>query len=164
MPEQWENLLMVANCRQHWKEFADHQMYLCPATPDGFDPKYKQFRAQYFAPYVAKGAKYVAKIDAVVRMTSRSAGEVLWNNGDKSDEEMVERAKSQLELATSNRPPCLVYLLSGGKATDLVYDQTGALIASRQYFDVSSLQVESVGDLADKLREVPWSMLPKYSG
>ncbi|HZH97491.1 MAG TPA: hypothetical protein VEX38_00850, partial [Fimbriimonadaceae bacterium] len=77
---------------------------------------------------------------------------------------MIARAKEQLEHASSNRPPCLVFLLSGGKATDLVYDQTGALIASRQYFDVSSLNVENVGDLADKLREVPWSMLSKYSG
>lgn len=164
MSVNWENLLIVANCKDHWKEFAQEMMYLCPSEPEAFHTKYKHFRAKYFAPYVAKGTKYVAHVDAVVRVLGHEAAEVVWNNSDLDEAAIVEKALAKRAISVSNRPPCLVFLLSGAKATDFVYDQAGGLIGSRQYFDVSDLSVESVADLANGLREVPWSGLPKYSG
>lgn len=164
MAVRWEDLLMVGNCRQHWKDFAQHQAYICPATADGFDAKHKQFRARFFAPFVSKDIKYVSEIAAVVKIISKTEAEMLWNNTDQDETLMIELAKQKLDQSTACRPPCLVYLLNNLKATDFVFDGLGTLSGSRQYFNVTELAPADATDLAQKLRGSVWSSLPKYSG
>jgi hypothetical protein len=164
MAVRWEDLLMVGNCRQHWKDFAQLQTYICPATVDSFDAKHKQFRARYFAPFVSREIRYVAQIDAVVKVTSKTDAEVLWNNSEADEASLIQQARAKLEESNAARPPCLVYLLSNLKGTEFVFDGQGTLSGSRQYFNVSDLNASNVGELAEKLRSVVWSALPKYSG
>lgn len=164
MATGWEDLLIVANCKLNWKEFAEHMIYVCPSETDDFHTKYKHFRAKYFAPYVSQGCKYVAQIDGVVRLKSRTEAEIVWNNSEQEDRALELQAIAKLQQVASNRPPVLIFLLSGAKQTDLVFDSKGALLASRQYFDVSGLDVHDVPSLSAKLRETPWSGLLKFAG
>jgi hypothetical protein len=164
MAVRWEDLLMVGNCRQHWKDFAQHRAYVCPATADAFDPKFKQFRAKYFAPFVSREIRYISSIEAVVRLKTKTDAEVLWNNGDQDEETLIALAREKLDQSSAARPPCLVYLLGDLKGTEFVFDGQGTLSGSRQYFNVGDLKPTGVADLAEKLRSVVWSALPKYSG
>lgn len=159
---EWEDLLVVANCKIHWKDFAQQMIYVCPATNEGFHAKHTHMRAKYFAPFVSEGAKYVANIDAVVRVTSETDGEIVWNNSETSEQDLIAKALEKRQTSTACKPPCLVFLLSGGKSTDLVFDNRGTLLAGQQYFDISSLGVSNTAELATKLRDVPWSNLVKY--
>jgi hypothetical protein len=164
MAVRWEDLLMVGNCRQSWKDFAQHQTYVCPAAAGGFDQKFKQFRAKYFAPFVSKDVRYVSEIEAVVRLDTKTDAEVVWNNTSEPDETLIERAREKLETVGGVRPPCLVYLLNNLRTTELVFDGLGTLSGSRQYFNLTELAPTDAGDLAQKLRSCVWSSLPKYSG
>jgi hypothetical protein len=164
MAVRWEDLLMVGNCRQHWKDFTENQAYICPATTEGFEAKHKQFRARYFAPFVSKDIKYISEIVAVVRVISKTEAEIVWNNSDQDEALLIELAKQKLDLSTASRPPCLVYLLNNLKATEFVFDGLGTLSGSRQYFNLTELAPKDAADLAQKLRSSVWSSLPKYSG
>ena len=168
MPPTPENTLVAMNLSKWFWEFTNHSLYTCPTGTEEFLTGYKHYPAKYFAAYVNGGAKYVAHIDAVLRVTDKDQGEVLWKNVDESDESLVARgiparlaAVNQTTLKTLNKPPCLLFLLSDRKATEFIYDSQGGLVASNVYFDITELGVTNTTELAAKLRTTSWKGLPK---
>ena len=159
-----DDLMVVVNMAKWPDDFLVHRMYSCPATDVDFTPSYKHYPARYIANYVSKGAPYVGVVAACVHLRKESPDRVLWKYDDLNDEEAIQRAEEVRAITRRNGRPCLVFLQSQLSATGFVYDTKGGLMGSRQYFDVSSLEAADVKSLAKKLRDVPWSLLPKRNG
>jgi hypothetical protein len=156
-----ENRMVVVNIAMWHQDFTEHRMYCCPATEDGFEKGYVHYPAKYLANYTSKGAHYVSMVAACVRLRKNGPDEVLWKFDDISDEDAIIEAERVRKITRRNERPCLVFLQSQPKATNFVYDPSGGLMSSRAYFDLTTVAPDGIKDLADKLRDIPWSALPK---
>lgn len=153
---------MVAVNMATWpSDFTEHRMYCCPAMENGFAEGYRHYPARYIANYVSKWAKYMGVVAACVHLRKDHPDRVLWKYDDIADEEAIARADAVRAATRRNPRPCLLFLQFQLSATDLVYDIRGGLQSSRIYFDVSGLGAGNVKDVAARLRDVPWSEVPK---
>lgn len=154
--------MVVVNMAKWPSDFQEDRMYCCPAEENGFDASYRHYPAKYIANYISKGARYIAVIGACVRLNKSSPDEVLWKFSEIADVEAIDRAEAVRAKTRRNPRPCLVFLQVELSSTDFQYDHDGGFQSSRTYFDVSELEPTGVKDLAAKLRQVPWSVLPKW--
>ena len=157
MNPNWEQLLLVGNCSKNFKEFVDQKVYICPSEAEGFKSGYNHLRAKYFAPYVMKGAQAIAHIDATVRVISPTEGIVLWNNLGDDDAPHIKRALVTVALSETARVPCLVFLLSDLRRTNLEHDSRAGFQQTRQYFDLSEYNPTNVDEAAAAVSKAPWS-------
>lgn len=158
-----ENLLVAVNMAQSIPDLVD-RMYLCPAIEGGFEPRYIHYPARYMAAYVDKGARYVAEVRACIRVSNKNPDEILWKFTEDEDKRLIIEARAaMLQTRSTNRlPPRLVFLLGQPKETALTYDLKGGLQMSRVYFDITALEATDLPDLAQKLKTVSWSQLPRW--
>ena len=136
-------------------------MYCCPCTEDGFSIGYRHYPAKYMAPYWQKQCWAVAIVSACVRLLPKG-GEVLWRFSDLEDEEAINRAEVVRAATKRNDRPCLVFLMEQSVRTEFVYDSHGGMQGSRFYFDLADMEPKDVRDLAEKLRDVPMSAMPRW--
>jgi hypothetical protein len=157
-----DHRLVVFNMAKSLEDIS-RRMYLCPSEENDFKVGFVHHEARYGGCYVGGGAKYIAEIGACVRV-GKISDEVLWKFTHEADESLIGRAREALNTTSSiNRvPPRLVFLFEKLASTDLVYDFLGGVQQSRIYFDLTDLAPTDIHDLATKLRDVPWSVLPKW--
>lgn len=158
-----DQLLVVLNLAENLFEFSTHSIYTCPSDAHDFRTGYKHYPAKFGAIYYSRAVPAVAEIDAVVRLTSDSAGVVLWKFVPTSDEDLVADALSRwkAEEKAVNKPPCLVFLFRNKRRTEFEYDTRGGFMASRQYFDLTGLTYHDAESLASSLRRFSWTSLPR---
>lgn len=154
-------VMVVVNEAAWPEDFALHKMYCCPATENDWEKGYRHYPARYIGNYVSKGVRYIGVVGACVHLRKDHPDRVLWKYDDISDEEAIAEAERVRKATNRNPRPCIVFLQTQLSATDFQYDVRGGLQSSRIYFDVSSLEPRDVKDLAAKLRERPWSEVPK---
>lgn len=162
MSTEPELRMVVVNVATWPSDFAEHRMYCCPATENGFHKDYRHYPARYIGDYVSKGVRYIAVVDACVRLNRSGPDEVLWKFGDLTDEDAIARSEEARAATNRNQRPCLVFLQGNLSRTEFVYDPLGGLQSSRVYFDLTDLAPKDVKDLAGKLCEVPWTALAKW--
>ena len=148
----WKYHLDVVNCRISFDDVLQHQIYVCPAT----DGSYNHRRSLYFGMYRNKGVEQIGKIEAVVDLESEETFSIKWKNIDKSDLELVETARSRRSQIDDSWYPARVFILADLHPTDFVKASSGGMQSSKQYFDISHLNVMNAEDLAHKLTGKSW--------
>ncbi len=148
----WKYHLDVVNCRVSFDDVLQHQIYVCPAT----DGSYNHRRSLYFGMYRNKRVQQIAKIEAVVDLESEENFSIKWKNIDKSDLELVEMARSRRSQIDNSWYPARVFILADLHPTDFVKASPGGMQSSKQYFDISHLNVIDAADLARKLMGKTW--------
>lgn len=148
----WKYHLDVVNCRVSFDDVLQHQIYVCPAT----DGSYNHRRSLYFGMYRNKRVEQIAKIEAVVDLESEETFSIKWKNIDKSDLELVEMARSRRSQIDDSWYPARVFILADLHPTDFVKASPGGMQSSKQYFDISQLNVMNAEDLAHKLMGKTW--------
>ncbi len=148
----WKYHLDVVNCRVSFDDVLQHQIYVCPAT----DGSYNHRRSLYFGMYRNKRVEQIAKIEAVVDLESEETFSIKWKNIDKSDLELVEMARSRRSQIDDSWYPARVFILADLHPTDFVKASPGGMQSSKQYFDISQLNVMNAEDLAHKLMGKNW--------
>ena len=168
-PER-DQIMVVLNLAAFDFEFTQHGIYTCPSEREGFKASYKHYPARYAGIYINKGARFVAEVDAVIRLQSETEGQLLWKFVDRPDENLISEARTKRKGAkwertgrVLNQAPCLVFLFGAKRRTSFDYDISGGLQSSRQYFDLRSLEVDNVTDLAVALKQTTWTVLPKLN-
>jgi hypothetical protein len=150
--ESWEQQLDVVNCATHFEDIFRENTYICPV--DG--KAYRHKRSKYFGLYRNKKVELVANIDAVVDVYA-DRSEVIFKNVDVPNESIIGTARTRVQQLRPNETTKRVFLLSGCYATEFVKDTPGGMFSSKQYFDVSTLNVADSMDLAQKLNGKSWS-------
>lgn len=157
--------MVVPNLAKFPRDLTERHMYSCPCTEDGFDPSYRHYEAKYLGNYINKGVQVVSVVTACVRISTKGNSGILWQFGEIDEAEAFEQAERRLALAAKegihHERPRLVFLQEQLSRTDFQWDASGGLQGSRVYFDLTELAPTDVKDLATKLRDVPWSALPK---
>lgn len=148
----WKYHLDVVNCRISFDDVLQHQIYVCPAT----DGSYNHRRSLYFGMYRHKRVEQVAKIEAVVDLESEETSSIKWKNIEKSDPELVETARSRRSQIDNSWYPARVFILADLHPTDFVKASPGGMQGSKQYFDISHLNIINAEDLAHKLNGKSW--------
>lgn len=148
----WKYHLDVVNCRVSFDDVLQHQIYVCPAT----DGSYNHRRSLYFGMYRNKRVEQIAKIEAVVDLESEESFSIKWKNIDKSDLELVEMARIRRRQIDNSWYPARVFILADLHPTDFVKASPGGMQGSKQYFDISKLNVRDAEDLAHKLKGTTW--------
>ncbi len=148
----WKYHLDVVNCRVSFDDNLQHQIYVCPAT----DGSYNHRRSLYFGMYRNKRVEQIAKIEAVVDLESEETFSIKWKNIDKPDLELVETARSRRSKIDNSWYPARVFILADLHPTDFVKASPGGMQSSKQYFDISQLNVRDAEDLAHKLKGTTW--------
>ncbi|MCT7972040.1 hypothetical protein [Laspinema olomoucense] len=148
----WKYHLDVVNCRVSFDDVLQHQIYVCPAT----DGSYNHRRSLYFGMYRNKRVEQIAKIEAVVDLESEETSSIKWKNIDKFDLELVEMARSRRSQIDNSWYPARVFILADLHSTDFVKTSPGGMQSSKQYFDISQVNVIDAEDLARKLMGKNW--------
>ncbi|MCT7990341.1 hypothetical protein [Laspinema olomoucense] len=149
----WKYHLDVVNCRVSFDDVLQHQIYVCPAT----DGSYNHRRSLYFGMYRNKRVEQIGKIEAVVDLESEETSSIKWKkNIDKPDLELVETARSRRSQIDDSWYPARVFILADLHPTDFVKASPGGMQSSKQYFDISHLNVIDAEDLARKLMGKTW--------
>jgi hypothetical protein len=148
----WKYYLDVVNCRISFDDVLQYQIYVCPAT----DGSYNHRRSLYFGMYRNKRVEHIAKIEAVVDLESEESFSIKWKNIDKSDLELVEIARSRRSQIDNSWYPARVFILADLHPTDFMKASPGGMQSSKQYFDISQLNIINAEDLAHKLTGKTW--------
>jgi len=150
--ESWEQQLDVVNCAKYFEDIFRESTYICPVKGNS----YQHRRSKYFGLYRNKTVELVANIDAVVDVHA-GGSELLWKNVDALRESLIAVARTMAQQLRPNEFPKRVFLLSGCYPTDFYKDTPGGMFPSKQYFDISELNVADSKDLALKLNGRGWS-------
>jgi len=148
----WKYHLDVVNCRVSFDDVLQHQIYVCPAT----DGSYNHRRSLYFGMYRNKRVEQIAKIEAVVDLESEESFSIKWKNIHKSKLELAEMARIRRRQIDNSWYPARVFILADLHPTDFVKASPGGMQGSKQYFDISKLNVRDAEDLAHKLKGTTW--------
>ncbi len=149
-------ILLVVNCTQTWEEVERERAYICPAQSGPYNHR----PSRYFGVYHNKSVSTVANIEAAIDVNADESVTVRWISGLDTQDNYRRRA---IEFAKRLRPknefPVRVLILGYPQATDFRRDGRGGMVGSTQYFDVTNQEVDSAGELAQKLRGKNWSSL-----
>jgi hypothetical protein len=151
----WRRRLDVVNCAGIPDDVISGGAYLCPATAG----PYNHARCKFFGMYRNKRVEKVALIDAVVDLEDDEKATVKWRNVSGDNDDFVSRARAKLAQRRAGQYPTRVFLLGPLYDTDFRKDSPGGMQASKQYFDVGSLDAADASDLASKLQGKTWSQL-----
>lgn len=150
----WQTRLDLVNCARNIELVVEDRIYMCPARGGAYSHK----RSKYFGAYKNKAAQCVAHIDAVVDLSDEDPPEFKWQNREIDQDEALERARAARQRRRSEKEPATrVFLLGEPYSTRFVKDSKYEMQGSKQYFDVASLGVENVEELADELNGRTWS-------
>lgn len=150
----WQTRLDLVNCAKNIEHVVRDRIYMCPARGGAYSHK----RSKYFGAYKNKAAQYVAHIDAVVDLSDGDPPEFKWRNCEINDEDVLERARSARQRRRSeDEPATRVFVLGDPHETHFVKDSKYGMLGSKQYFDISELEVDGVRELASRLQGRTWS-------
>lgn len=150
----WRTRLDLVNCAKNLDDVVRDRIYMCPARGGAYSHK----RSKYFGAYKNKAAQYVAHIDAVVDLRDGEQPEFKWKNRNVNEEELLERARSVRQRRRSeDEAATRVFLLGELHDTEFRKDTKYGMQGSKQYFDLSELDVEGAEELAGALRGMKWS-------
>jgi hypothetical protein len=149
----WQNYLDVVNCARLAHEIIEGGAYICPVEGGN----YNHSRCKYFGMYREKCVERVALIRAVVDVISDATATLRWKNTNDTNSELIQSAKSILQKFRPGDYPHRVFVLDKVYETNFVKDTKGGMFASKQYFDVSSLGVNSAEELAKALEGKTWT-------
>ncbi|NES02663.1 MAG: hypothetical protein F6K22_07280 [Okeania sp. SIO2F4] len=152
MLPSWKYRLDVVNCAGTYDDVIKHNLYVCTAKGG----QYSHRRSLYFGVYRNKQVNEVAKIETVVDIESEDEYSIKWKNVNKSDEELVEIARSRRSYIDDSWYPARVFLLANLHPTNFRKTTPGGMQSSKQYFDISNLNVNDAIDLAEKLKDKSW--------
>ncbi len=146
--------LLVINCAKTWQEVERERVYICPAEQGSYNHK----PSRYFGLYRTMKVSHVANIEAVVKVFPDETTQFEWITGGGREQDYQQKA---LTYALNLRPrtdlPVKVFILGILQETDFKKDTRGSMQGSKQYIDVSKLNVDSAGFLAMKLRGKTWA-------
>ena len=146
--------LLIINCAKSWQEVERERVYICPA--DQATSNHKPSR--YFGLYRSSKVSHVANIEAVVKVLPGEKTEFEWIAGGGREQDYQQKAlASALSLRPNSEVPVKVFILGVLQETDFKKDTRGGMQGSKQYFDVSKLNVDTAGFLAMKLRGKTWT-------
>jgi hypothetical protein len=159
----WKYTLDVCNCVRTMHEHTEHGVYICPAKGGAYSHK----RARFFGAYKNKQAQYIAEIAGVVDVSPGPDGdtEVLWNNSDQPPASIQSYTKAQLAQEARQRKMAArpniswtarVFVLEDLTRSSFQKSSKGGMRGSKQYFDVSSVDANSAGELANALEGETW--------
>jgi hypothetical protein len=151
----WKHLLDVVNCAGIPDDITVGNVYLCPATGGA----YRHARCKYFGMYRNKRVEKISIIEAVVDLEDETKHTVNWRNDSAEARELVSRARAVLHERRPGEYPTRVFLLGDLFDTDFRKDTPGGMLSSKQYFNVSSLNVDDAKTLAERLRGRTWTEL-----
>lgn len=150
----WKDRLDVINCAAIPEDILNGGVYMCPAEGGAYSHR----RARYFGMYRNKRVDHLAEIEAVVDVDlDANTTEMNWNNGHKTDGELIKSAKQKVKELRPDSGPTRVFLLGRIHSTDFQKDSSGGMQSSKRYFDVAHLGAKSAAELADLLRGKQWS-------
>jgi hypothetical protein len=149
----WERRLDVVNCAGLPDDVLVGRVYMCPATSGA----YSHIRCKFFGMYREKRIERVALIEAVVDVEAADLAKVKWQNVSRAKEELKKLAMTKVHDLRPGVFPTRVFLLGPLYETDCRKDSPGGMYNSKRYFDVSWLQVKDAEQLANRLKEIPWS-------
>jgi hypothetical protein len=149
----WERRLDVVNCAGMPDDVLVGNVYMCPAKGGA----YSHLCCKYFGMYREKRIENVAVIESVVDVEDVGQAKVLWRNDARSNEELRELALAKVQALRPGAYPTRVFLLGPLYKTSCRKDSPGGMYNSKRYFDVSWLGATGADDLAQKLKDVPWS-------
>jgi hypothetical protein len=152
----WQRWLDVVNCAGYPDDVLRAHVYMCPAAGGA----YSHYRCKFFGMYRNKTVERVALIEAVVDVEDESKAFVRWRNPSApAAAELSTRAREKVSQERPGQYPTRVFLLGELYETDFRKDSPGGMMASKQYFDISSLRVADAQALAVALRGRSWSDL-----
>jgi hypothetical protein len=155
--ESWEHLLDVVNCAGTAdNEVLPGGVYMCPTIGGAYNHQ----RCKYFGMYRDKRIEQVALIEAVVDIEAPSKARVIWRNVARAEDHLMAEAEAKIQELRPGDFPTRVFLLGPLYATDCLKDSPGGMLGSKQYFDVSSFEVDGAEALAQVLSGKTWSDLP----
>lgn len=149
----WKYRLDVVNCKMSIENVVKNKVYTCPAQGG----QYSHRRSLYFGAYKNKCVEQVARIEAVVDLVSESeSNSVVWKNNNQPEEELIKTAIELYQKTGDSSYPMRVFILGDFFRTDFRKASPGGLFGSKKYFDIEKLNVETVEDLATKLKGKTW--------
>lgn len=151
----WQQWLDVVNCAGRPDDIVQGNVYMCPATGGS----YNHGRCKYFGMYRNKRVERVALIEAVVDVEDQDKATVKWRNVSGSATEFSNRAKKKVQQLRPGVFPTRVFLLGPLYETDFRKDSPGGMQTSKQYFDITSLQVTDAASLGIALQGKTWAEL-----
>jgi hypothetical protein len=165
-PWNWAATLDVVNCANHAADVTENGAYICP--PQG--GAYSHRRSCYFGLYENMEVNRISKFDAIVDLTPSDLSlpkdcEIVWNNLEEDDHRIFYTANEKLcEIIRKHQlPPNLrrrIFLLGHLFETSFRKDSDGGLYGTKIYFNVEEFRANDAQDLAQKLQNVVWSMVP----
>ena len=148
--------MMIINCAKTWQEVEREKVYICPAAEGAYNHK----PSRYFGLYRNKKVSHISNIEAVVKILPDETTQVEWISGFGREEDYRRQALlTALKLRPRNEFPVKVFILGILQETDFKKDSTGGMQGSKQYFDVSKLNVNTAGFVARELRGKTWEYL-----
>lgn len=151
----WQNTLDVVNCARIPDDILVHHVYMCPATSGHYSHK----RCRYFGMYRSKAVEQVALIKGLVELESTTKGIVKWKNVDAPDADLVAEARASHQAGRPGYFPIRVFVLDNLYPTTFIKSTSGGMQGSKQYFDVSRLNVTTADELSQKLNGKSWKDL-----
>lgn len=148
----WQYYMDVVNCAGFPEVVNDGNVYMCP-TDGG---SYNHARCKYFGMYRNKRVEKVASIEAVADVESESEVKIKWVNGSMKKNDVKAVAMKKVKDFRGSYP-ARVFLLGELYDTNFIKDSKGGMMGSKQYFDISSLNVKNSKELADALSDKTWS-------
>jgi hypothetical protein len=148
----WHNRLDIVNCRASFESVLQHKIYTCPVQ----DGQYNHRRSLYFGTYRNKCVEQIARIEAVINLTSRNEQTLLWKNNSQSDEDLIYIARERYQQTGEDFYPKRVFVLGELYSTDFKKVSSGGMQVSKQYFDINKLKIIDPKDLAEKLKGKTW--------
>jgi hypothetical protein len=149
----WGNYLDVVNCAGWPDDVLNHNVYMCPAAGGA----YNHYRCKYFGMYRDKKVEKVALIKAVVDVNTDWTALKKWKHVNDSDDDLIQQAIDKVKLLRPTELPIRIFLLGDLYDTEFIKDSSGGMQGSKQYFDISKLQVKNEKELAEKLKGKTWS-------
>ena len=151
----WQRYLDVVNCAGLPEHVLVSGVYMCPTAGGA----YNHSRCKYFGMYRQKRVERVALIEAVVDVELGVGDNLKWLNIECEPRQLYERAQKKVTELCPDEGPTRVFLLGSLYETDFRKDSPGGMQASKRYFDISELQVETAEQLAEALKGKRWSEL-----
>lgn len=155
---KWRRLLEVVNCVNTMDEVSQG-FYACPYTGGA----YSHQRARYFGPYADKTVKQIHEISGtVIIYADTGKSEIRWNNLDETDDALVQQARNFIDSSSLRKEqleecPLQVFILKNPSPTNFIKDSFGGMLQSKRYFWDIAQNLNSSAELAEYLRDKPWS-------
>lgn len=153
---RWKGMLDVVNCSGSIENINEQGVYICPTSGGAYSHK----RCLYFGSYGGnKKVDTISKIRAVLEYDDGKDGRVSWNNTDETGKSLIAEGAGKLKVLGCVTGSVRVFLLGERFSTNFLKDTKGGMQQSKLYFDVSELNADNAGELANLLIDRNWSSL-----